>query len=304
MQCQHIWSCPTCSLLKRAKFAERLCRAMKNAGGRWQMITVTLRHKKAMPLAETRKVLSDCWRRTRQGGAVQRVWERNVQASARVLEVTHGQNGWHPHMHVLLHGQGWHTWDRLELADRWRRIVVQRCGGDMAPSAERGIRWSGSIDATSESERGQYLAKVGLEIASIGKLGRGGSRNPWQIAEAAAGADGASLALWREYVGATRGVRMFWLDPRGNALAKMPTKDPPLREGDVPRKEPVWLDMWGEEIAVLRRLERGHPTVMHDVLKAVETADDPRAELQGWLQYALRSSRNVSTLRADDRQPD
>jgi hypothetical protein len=95
--------------------------------------------------------------------------------------------------------------DVLELAQAWSVAVGCELGLSCMPDVLHGI------DVRPIGD-GRYLAKLGLEIASIEtKTGRGGSRTPWEIAHDAAAGDPSSRALWRKYGAAMMGARqLFW----------------------------------------------------------------------------------------------
>jgi len=83
----------------------------------------------------------------------------------RALEVTYGENGWHPHLHVLLFiapGQDESTALSMlfGIKTSWIQLVKSRLG--LAPSHERGVHllWFGN-----ESEQAaRYIAKIAKEI--------------------------------------------------------------------------------------------------------------------------------------------
>jgi hypothetical protein len=136
-----------------------------------------------------------------------------VAGTIRSLEVTHGPNGWHPHLHALvfIHGQV----DAAQLAalsihvrNTWSRAIVQ--AGYRPPSDLHGVK----IDVcTSAAEAGAYIAKTqdgkspGNEMArSDLKSGKSGHRTPLEIlGEIADTGDLAELPLWHEYEKATKG---------------------------------------------------------------------------------------------------
>lgn len=105
----------------------------------------------------------------------------------RVVDATHGEHGWHLHVHALV---ALYTPAARELVGelagalfgRWERALVRK--GLAAPIENRGgpgLRavdlGAGSIDATAE-----YLAKITCEITgSSAKQARGGNRSPFAI---------------------------------------------------------------------------------------------------------------------------
>jgi Replication protein len=297
MTCGHIWTCPVCSQHLRAQRADNIVRAVGHLGGRWQMVTVTVRHRQGLSLKALRDGLMAAWRRTRQGGRIQRVWSERVSASIRAQEVTHGDdNGWHPHIHVLLRTTEWDEDERDALQARWELAVVRELGEHCRPDDLHGLVWSKPFDASRDSgQRATYLAKLGLETAGLAKEGRNGSRTPWDIARAAAGGDSRSLWLWREYASATKGKRMIELDDRALAAAKRSRElEFDVEAGDV--KEVARVAVKRDDVRALRRLERRIGAVLVIVLRAAETGGDDA--VREWIAYARANAWKPAVCKA------
>ena len=287
LTCGHIWTCPVCSQNLRSERAERITRAVDHLAGRWQMLTVTFRHRHGLALKDLVEGLGRAWRRTRQGGRIQRVWTGRVSASVRCLEVTYGDNGWHPHVHVLLRTTDWTEEEKGWLQDRWERAVVKELGVHARPSDLVGLKWSEPFDAKGASgRRATYLAKLGLETSGIAKEGKGSSRTPWDLARAAAAGDSRSLWLWREFYAATRGKRAIELDDRAAAADKRAQEvASSLLENEPEGNElPVHIEVQRDDVRALRRLERRIGAIMAIVLRA---AEERGAEgVREWVDFA------------------
>lgn len=287
LTCGHIWTCPVCSQNLRAARTERIVRAVEHLGGRWQMLTVTLRHRQGLPLKDLRDGMAKAWRRTRQGGKIQRVWSGRVSASVRAQEVTYGDNGWHPHVHVLLRTTAWDGDEKAALQARWETAVVRTLGVHARPDDVHGLVWSEPFDASKEGAgaRAKYLSKLGLEVAGISKEGRGGARSQWDIARAAAKGDSRSLWLWREFYASTKGRRAIELDDRAAAADKRALE---LASANVPEPEgealPLRIEVKRDDVRALRRLERRIGAIMAIVLRAAE--EDGERGVRQWVIYA------------------
>lgn len=244
LRCGHVWTCPVCASDIRAKRKDQVIRAVSTGtAAPWRMLTLTLRHHAGEPLKPLLDGLMKAWRKTRQQGAVQRLWKARVSASIRAVEVTHGEHGWHPHLHVLLQSdesgahcdlvthrtkckprscvceRPWTEEAHQTLLTRWRRMVVKLLGAAHVPDDDVGVRWSRPL---KRSDDAGYLTKLGLEMSWGEKPTRGKrSRGPWTIARDAVGGDLISAHLWREYEAATRGRRALELDDRAATLAKL-----------------------------------------------------------------------------------
>lgn len=252
------------------------------------MVTLTLRHGPNDRLADLRQRLMCAWRKVRAHRWVREIFSRNVSASARALEVTHGNNGWHPHLHVLLRTDVWSFEDVSRLLVLWCEIagaaLVRQCDGG---PAEVGVVWSEARD-----EKGAlYLSKLGAEVAGVGKECKGGNRTPWQIAKAAAQKDETAIALWREYQEAMRGARMLELDERAKELANRQKPEAPTQ---------TWrADVFPEEFEAFKKLERGYwrddgvwcrgdPLALWLVLEVAASArGDPLAQVRIALDDAI-----------------
>ena len=121
LTCNSVHSCPTCSGRIRSEKRGRIEGAMRVGGlehdeAQWRMLTVTLRHDGSESLLSLRKGVMRAWRRCRQSGTVQRLWKRHVCASVRSIEVTYGENGWHPHLHLVILTTEWTPASRAPLA--------------------------------------------------------------------------------------------------------------------------------------------------------------------------------------------
>jgi hypothetical protein len=126
----------------------------------------------------------------------------------RAMEVTHGSNGWHPHLHIqvfldtaLDESQlaAAHTW----LRDRWLICVLDVLGAEHAPDSLHGVD-------VRPTKCGDYAFKMALELVEPGtKQAHHGHRTPWQIAaDYAAFRSEADAKLWGNYCAGMRGAQM------------------------------------------------------------------------------------------------
>ena len=304
MLCGHIWSCPTCSRVLRAKRAVRIEAAVKGAGGTWGMLTGTVRHRAGGDLRRQLKGLMRALRRVKQGGAVQRIWGERVSMSVRTTEVTWGQHGWHPHVHLLVRSKKWTPKERDVLDRRWRDVVVDELGTEATPNAY-GLHWSEPFD--SDVAPSGYLTKLGLELSGAGKKGRAGGRTSWELAEDAVTGDAQSRRLWGEYTTATKGSQMIRLDSRASYEAdKWIQLHPPDWSDTAPPPEdfkplvPVEVELYPEEVRALRAGERKHPTLLDDVLRSAESADDPEAAVRDWVRWCTARDPALLSTHADE----
>jgi hypothetical protein len=176
------------------------------------MITLTVRHRRGMALADLRGVEQDAWRNVRQGAPWARLKKRHgILGTITAPEVTWSREfGWHFHMHIavpcLTTPEG-----ALEVGawiiDRYIRYIRQ-AGYDALSQGQ---------DVTlprSPGDAAKYLAKgvkgnqdISWEIAgAANKRARGESLHPFDILEASPG-DARMADLFREYAVAMKGAR-------------------------------------------------------------------------------------------------
>ena len=221
--CNRHWVCPTCCEKTSAKRADELDRLMRgDPGGRWQMLTLTLRHHAGEGLAAVIDRLMHAWRHVRAHRRVRRIMSARVTASVRALEITWGSSGWHPHIHLLWRTSEWTQAERDELESLWCTTAGAVVGV--------GVRWSSTIE-NWQRERAGYIAKLGAEVAGLGKDAHGGHLTPWQIATNAADYKNAAhdsrwFLLWQEFQLCTKGRRRIEFDERAKAMVLPPDPKP------------------------------------------------------------------------------
>ncbi|OAN44010.1 hypothetical protein A6A04_09005 [Paramagnetospirillum marisnigri] len=188
-------------------------------GGEWQgyqaapgavyMATFTVPHGRWDSLDRLREDVAECWRRVLRGAAWDRLKARcGIVGVIRAMELTHGKNGWHPHLHVLILGKPGACVEmtlRHALYERWARFVA-KMGLGMVSEAH-------GVDlyrATAVKEAGDYVAKWGCdaELAKWHvKKGRGKNLSPWQLLASAAEGDVEARIRWREYAAVMAGTK-------------------------------------------------------------------------------------------------
>ena len=245
--CGSVHECPGCRGAICTKRAAEVRRVVESHGAaRCVMVTLTLRHGAGDDLRKLRTDLSRAHAALCRGEPWKRFQARmGIVGSIRALEVTHGENGWHPHLHILwllddrpqasdVYDIGdpakprreWLFSDRGWFIDRWCTMVERHVGEKSSPDPTVGVSVS-PVTASYDPETGEatgafdYIAKLGLELSDPGtKSGKHG-RTPLQI-----GADyaaekakpegersrrkiGRDAWLWRSYCEAMMGARQL-----------------------------------------------------------------------------------------------
>lgn len=222
VRCGCVWACACCGLAIRAARAEfvgeLVSRHVAETGGPAYLLTFTVRHGMGDDPNTVIRGVNRAVRRLRMRRGWRRMMDRlGVLGDVRVLEMTHGPNGWHPHAHFVVC-----AWAPVEpgllaeiekgLAEQWRQAVISELGWEHAPDLFYGT----DLRAASSESVASYIAKLGLEVVDpAGKTAKRGNRTPLGIAEQAARGDAQSLALWREFVSATRGLKFMTWSGRG-----------------------------------------------------------------------------------------
>lgn len=207
--CGSVWGCPCCA----AKIYSERAREVQQALRLWQddpkhvaaMLTLTVRHHWGDSLRRMRKGVSHAWRLMWQGKAAREIRDRlGIAHYIRSIEITHGRNGWHPHLHVLILGtRKLDQFHEEELAERWQRCVLRALGLEAKPDKTHGCQLTDHFEDN-------YIEKLGLEITEIeNKRGKRGSQTPWSIAHAAGAGDGRARKLWTTYVHEMKGTRQL-----------------------------------------------------------------------------------------------
>lgn len=228
--CASARDCPVCApniYLGRAEEIKHSTRAWRAKGGLVVMLTLTARHKGITDLEWLGRRVSRAWSRMRRSRRFDRWWRGELGGGVRWVirgdDQTHGKNGWHPHLHVLLFLHRQPTSAELDyIYERWSECVQSELGSAFVPNREHGVHVKHSTDDA-------YLEKLGLEVAHItAKSGRqDGQRTPWELLQDACDGDHGAADLWQEHskamlgrrqIGWSRGMKQnFQVDQRSDA---------------------------------------------------------------------------------------
>lgn len=300
------WICPVCAAKigqHRASEIAKVVERQVNASGSVAMVTLTMRHNRRQSLQSLWNGLAKAWKAATNG----RQWRtlrvsQGIDGFTRSVEVTHGDHGWHVHIHALLMFSGDVSKDALDavgdsMFSRWSKKLVDN--GFSAPIAK-----SGGLDVRRVGDDdGEYLATYLTKIASgigleIGrgdlKVGRSNSahpkdnRSPWQILKGAVEHGGRDAELWEEFERASEGRRAISWSRGLRDLAELGREltDEEIveetAEGEVVAVIPAdsWMrirgtrpDLFGE---LLRLIDAGHDW---QVIRAHVQYRDPRLEV-------------------------
>lgn len=298
--CGSIWACTMCAAKirqRRAESIDHIAKSHATAGGGLGFCTITLPHGRDDSLAQLLDAVLDGWRVVQQARSVRAVLAKyGCIGTIRATEVTRGYRGWHPHAHLLLFVGRPLTaqeWAEVEAAiyAAWARYVVAR--GFREPSRAHGIRLD-PVDVTKSTEGlALYLSKVqdsyggrasiARELArGDAKRGRKTSRNPFQLAESAAGGHGGDLKLWHEYETATKGRKAVVI-PTGlskrygvqlDSDETIAARDEPTAVAAVSADEYALVVRYRYRARVCDRAERDGATGVYELVRVLYARDD------------------------------
>ena len=300
-RCASVWCCPECAYAVRAGRATEL----EEVAARWLdaqgdgtvlLFGLTIPHPKGYrlpgwgrPLADDLATLLALFRRALAQLLGGRWWHTQrrrwgIAHMARAWDVTHGPNGWHPHVHGLFFLAAPLAADALaaltrELFQRWAAILAGL--GLPCPDPRVGVHIEAARDVRDVA---RYAAQVvgaggwgvGQEVArmDLKASAHQGHRSAWQIlADAAADGDADDWRRYRRYELALKGLRALLLSRGLRAAVGLgaPATDAELaeREGNDVRTydPPVHVYAFrGDEWAVVR----GRPRRIAALMDAAE----------------------------------
>ncbi len=267
--CGSVWVCPVCAARiteRRREDVKATLEAALAEGSQAAMFTLTIPHTRFDDLGSLRRGVSKCWEKVQAGVGWKAMKARSgFIGSIRALEVTHGGNGWHPHLHVVIVFDQGLNQDGLsgfssELFARWARAVEREGFGHCS---EKAFSMEPITDAEGVSK---YCQKWGaaeeLTKAHV-KKGREGGRTPFQIlsdihdaehVELIEGDDGRQLrqdrALFSNYATAFKGARQLtW----SRGLRQRYLDEPEQTDEQIAGEEPESSDQEANTEALIAR---------------------------------------------------
>ena len=228
--CGSVWACPVDSAKILAHRQDEVRAAVARhledgkPGRQIAMLTLTMRHRAGQPLATLWGALSTAWASVTSG----RLWQvekaaHGVVGWLRVVELTHGRNGWHVHVHALLFLDSetpatratLTTW-RKSIVGRWSRALERK---DLSPALDRAQDFhlvegdveplAGYFTKQTDDTVAESIALEFTHTASKTARAASGGRSPWSILDGGLAGDVDELRLWHEFEKASRGRRQL-----------------------------------------------------------------------------------------------
>jgi hypothetical protein len=219
MVCGMIWVCSVCAARITEERRQELTRALEATGFTPYLVTYTVRHGKKDRLLDMTNAMLAAFRRMKSGKAWQYlIDEYSWVGSIKSLEVTHGDNGWHPHQHELVLLD-----ETLSKSAQNGLLSNLRLKWDAALSANKlTASWAHGVDLRATSEDIQdYVAKFGHQPIKTGwnleheltkqpvKRAKLGGRSPSQLLADYGNGDIKAARLWQEYAHAFKGKKQL-----------------------------------------------------------------------------------------------
>lgn len=235
MTCGSVWICAVCA----ARITERRAAELQQAVTKWHteggfvaMMTYTLRHDEYDPLKLLVEALRKSHRDFKVGAPFQRIKDRFCwHGSVAAMEVTHGESGWHPHLHELVFFEPMSPdqWKRFrqDAKSRWLSSLA-KCG--------RNASWEHGLDIREGDQAVyDYIAKFGHEPQDGGwtldreiakapvKEAHQDGRTPFQFLLDYGAGDKQAGKLFQEYAAVFKGKKqLVWSRGLRDELSMQP----------------------------------------------------------------------------------
>lgn len=218
--CKSVWLCPVCA----AKISERRREDLAQGLASWltfttgerrrvMLVTFTLQHDAGDNLDLIFGALKKARRLLVSGRASVAFRDQwGITGSIRALELTHGVNGWHPHLHVL------YFFDQ-EVPILPFEAAIKARWSECVKSAGRYASWEHGCDVRfSDSDISAYIAKWGADPSwttahemtkGVSKAGRRKGRTASQLLADYLAGDKEAGRLWLQYAVNFKGERQL-----------------------------------------------------------------------------------------------
>ena len=223
LTCHSIHQCPVCAARVAEERKQKLAKGLEQSDYWAFMVTLTIGHKKNQPLAQVLDILLKAQRRFMSGRAIQYLKEEfGIVGSLRGLEITHGENGWHPHSHILFlstkpPSSNFQRELYVHVTLMWKN-AVELAGGYAS------LYHAVDVSFHGREKLGDYVSKLdnSWDLAdeitkAVLKRGRRGGRTPNQLLyDYVVSEDVEAGEIWKEYAQAMKGKkhlsasRGFW----------------------------------------------------------------------------------------------
>ena len=203
-RCGLIWLCPDCNykiMKARANELYEQLKIEKDRGNSVLFVTFTLQHNSSDKLDKLLELLQGTFNKANTN---YRAWLRIKKdiEYLRTLEITHGNNGFHPHYHCLFVG-GTALLENINILTDAYKSELNKLGLTTNEYTTTIELWNGNIDDMKD-----YLFKGLLERELTSGGLKKGKKNSKTFFELVADPNTPSAVI-QEYVTATKGKKMY-----------------------------------------------------------------------------------------------
>jgi len=131
-------------------------------------MSLTFPHLDHQLLADNLEKFSAALRKFKNSRAYKRAMsEAGAVGSIRALEVTHGENGWHPHTHDLVFASKGQLEKLQTLKEVWIETLIK---ADLADRSQINDMMKAAFDVSNGDYAAEYVAKFGHEATEASKI--------------------------------------------------------------------------------------------------------------------------------------
>ena len=286
MVCGSVWGCPVCAARVTEERRQELTEAINKWGrDRVYLVTLTMSHNHGERLIDlldalygnSKKKQSGAFRRLKSGRAWQGFCEYyRIVGTIRASETTYGENGWHPHIHMVLVGDGlpWADEVLLEMQVNLSRMWSDALAKEgRTATHEHGCRVTRGV---AEYVTKQWAVEHELTKQPV-KKGRNGGLSPMELLQSSMDGQHKAGELWIEYYFAHKGrSQLVWSRGLKALLGIGQKSDQEIAESDDPEADVVatltksqWYEVVKRRIRsdVLDVVESGHLYALREYLR-------------------------------------
>lgn len=225
--CGSVWCCPVCSAKIQERRREEIAQGMEWAYSNEKtcvMVTLTMphyRHQTCSELLENQKNALTHFRKS--GEWTRKMNEFGFEGLIRSLEVTYGDNGWHPHTHeIWILDKDFNRTEFLSLINKRWELSCKKF--DLIPRGKVRAFREHAIDVHFDASSSDYLAKQDDESnlsywGADREVAKGMSKkskglHPFQLLDAFSRGEVSKGSLFLEYAKAFKGKRQIFWSPK------------------------------------------------------------------------------------------
>ena len=215
--CKSVWVCPICASKITERRRVELAEGVKNWQGRILLLTLTLQHKSNESLETIVTSLSKAYSKKFTFGEnyTKIMRDFGIVGNIRTLEVTYGDNGFHPHLHILLfsernqidykalHKRLYEKWEHsLQSIGRYTNQKAFNLQFSNEAIANYVTKW-GEIDSNNNWDISHEMTKNPVKVA------KKGGYTPFALLESSQNGNEIHGKLFQEYAKYMKGKRQL-----------------------------------------------------------------------------------------------